>query len=465
MPSITTQAGIIDVQGLVNQLMAVEKNVLIPVQKRSNENTQQLSGLGQLKSDLSVLQNSLRDMRSGTLLSSYKVSSANDGVVSGSANTFASPGVYQVEVLELAQAQSIVFSEQNTNQDSFNNAESTLNFVFKDGSTSSVKIKANATLEDIRRTVNEAKIGLTAMIVKTRVPDLGNPDKFTYQLAFSTTAPGQDKGVQSISCGAPELNFLNRFDVKNEAKDAKVKVNGLELSTSNNLIDDNLPGVKLNLFKVGNAVVTVTQDKEAIEKKIQTFIDGYNKVLETIDRLRERHIDKEKGTISGIFKGDVSLIMMKSELNQIISSPIEGLDLTKTLASLAQIGVSQSAVSSTQAGGKATLNGLLKFDKKTFDEMMGKRAEEVVNVFDKVAVKLSNKINELLAPNGILETKKASVDQSVRDTQMQLEKLENRLNAKRESYIKQYAALDSTLTGRQGQSSYILHHLTNRKSR
>jgi flagellar hook-associated protein 2 len=109
MASIST-AGVgsgLDVNSIVTQLMAVERQPLTALDTKEASYQAKLSAYGTLKSAISSIQSAARSLKSTTLFSSLTASSSNSSVVSASASTAAQAGSYTIKVLARAQAQSI----------------------------------------------------------------------------------------------------------------------------------------------------------------------------------------------------------------------------------------------------------------------------------------------------------------------------------------------------------------------
>lgn len=460
MPSITTQAGALDVQGLVQQLMAVEEQELTAVKRRIDKYTTQLSDVGRLKSDLSALQSTLRDLRSGNLLTTFKTESSSKEILNGSANSFALPGVYQFEVLQLAQGQNMAFDNQPSFKTSLNNNADILTITFQDGSEpTAIEIDANATLDDIRQAINKKNIGISALIVNSG--ESAKPSK----LVFSSSRTGKDQEFSlSLANNDPSLAFLTKpkeDTVVSEAKDAVVKVNGVQMNNASNVLKDVIPGVTVNLSKVGSSNLTVSRDDEAIEKKIQSFVDAYNKIRSTIDSVRQRGL-KEDGSLDplrqGSLKGDASILTIKDQLAAPLSRAVAGVDATQGLAYLSQLGLTQNGI--TNSDGQGKLDGSLKFDSKIFRQAMDKGLQGVANLFGNdqktgIADQLAAKVTEFLAPTGVIETKYTSINRSSREMVAQQDRIEAKLKIKQQSYTAQFAALDASLVKIRDTGNYL----------
>jgi len=452
MPSITTQVGQLDVQGLVSQLMTVERQPMVALQKKSDQYKTQLSDLGRLKSDLSSLQSSLRDLSTGSFVNAAKFTSSNTEALNGTTTSFALPGVYNVTVNQIAKGQNVAFANMPARDVKLGNAADKLTFSFEDGSTpASISIKENATLQDIAGAVNGAGIGINATIVNSG--DAANPSK----LVFSSTKTGAGKAfTTTLANNDPKLQFL-KVDPKvaddkrltAKAQDAIVDINGVSMHNATNTLTEGINGVTLNLTKEGaSSIVTIARDDDAIQKKVQDFVDAYNKVRATADSLRK-----------GSLQGSASMLSVKDTLAGVLTTPISGVDPFKDMAYLAQLGITQNGTSKG-ADGTSRLDGSLKFDPKAFKEAMDKDTAAVTRVLgnsnnDGAADRMIKRINDLLSPTGLLEAATSSVNKRSQSDQIKLDQMQAQMDSIQTRYINQFTKLNSALAQISKTSDYL----------
>ncbi|GGY25721.1 flagellar filament capping protein FliD [Paludibacterium paludis] len=451
MPSITSQVGQLDVQGLVSQLMTVERQPLDALKKKTSTYQSQLSDLGKLKSDLSALQSSMRELASGTFLNAAKFTSSSTEVLTGTTNNFALAGVYNIEVTQIAKGQNVAFANMGARDAKLGNAADELVFTFQDGtSPAKIAIKADSSLQDIAAAVNGAGAGINATIVNSGDP--ANPSK----LVFTSTKTGNGKAfTTTLTNDDAKLQFM-KFDpsvandprMTSKAQDAIVKVNGVEMHNATNTLTEGITGVTLNISKTGTSNVTVARDDEAIQKKLQDFVDAYNKVRSTAESLRK-----------GSMRGNAAMLSVKEALSGVLSAPIGGVDPTKGLAYLAQIGITSNGTTK-QADGSTQLDGSLKFDAKIFKEALDKDVGAVARVLgntagDGVADRLNKRVNELLNPDGVLETATSSVTRRSQDDKIKQDRLEARMAIIEKRYLTQFSSLNTALTRIAKTSDYL----------
>jgi len=121
-------------------------------------------------------------------------------------------------------------------------------------------------------------------------------------------------------------------------QDASLIVDGEEITSKDNSIDDILPGVTLNLKNADeNTTVTlnVERDVSAIEDKIQSLVDTYNTVASYISK--QQTYDSTNQTTGGVLFGDGTLSSIKSDLTSILVEQIWGVSSKFSIIAMAGI--------------------------------------------------------------------------------------------------------------------------------
>jgi flagellar hook-associated protein 2 len=141
-------------------------------------------------------------------------------------------------------------------------------------------------------------------------------------------------------------------------QNASLTVDGENVTSKDNSIDNVLTGVTLNLTKADqNTTITlnVERDLKAITDKIQSFVTAYNAVASYITK--QQTYDATNKTTGGVLFGDGTLSSIKSGLTSILIQPISGVSSDFSILGLAGINVDdkgQLSIDSTK------LNGFLK---------------------------------------------------------------------------------------------------------
>lgn len=433
MASITTTAGTLDVQGLVSQLMATEQTPLTNSQKRLDSYKTQLSDIGNLKSELATFQTKARALTTLDFVNIYQSTSSDTTILSGSAGADATPGVYQIDVTKLATSEQKVF-DQDGSGNAITDKSATVSGLKGSftltvaGETTTISLgTSDVSLDTLRNKINSAEAGVNATIVSSN----GN-----YKLVLSSAKAGTDNAF-SLS-GLPVLTQSS--DAVTESKtatNAELTINGVAVTANSNTITDAISGISLTLSKTGSANLSVSRDETAILKKVQDFVDEYNKIKSLTDSLR-----------SGSLKGDASMISVQQRLTSVLTTPVSGYDPTEKYAYLSQVGISIQK------------DGTLKFDTAAFKKAMNASVDNVANLFgndndDGFADRFYGAANDMLAPSGLIETRTSSINIKITDEQLNQDRISERLDNKKAQYLRQYSTLDAMLTQMQSTNSYM----------
>ena len=113
MPAITS-AGVgsgIDIQGIIDGLMAVERRPLDIIQFKREEIGVRISGYGELLSSLSSFNSSVTNLNSLDALSLFTTFTSDDSVVDLTATDDAVTGNYNIEVTRIAESHKVASGE------------------------------------------------------------------------------------------------------------------------------------------------------------------------------------------------------------------------------------------------------------------------------------------------------------------------------------------------------------------
>ena len=357
----------LDIEGLVTKLMQAER---LPKEQRllarETDVTNSISGLASLKGALSELQTSLAGVNSLSTFEQRNVTSDQSSAVTAVATKAAALGAYSVSTSALASAQSLAvranfstlsetvgtgtltFTFGTTGYTSnVDNALDTYDsFVAKAGVASkSITIDStNNSLSGVRDAINDADFGVTAAIVNNGTG---------YQLLISSDGTGAENSLQisvsdtgdgnaSDGSGLSRLAFNSIAGTNNVYQtvagiNAAYTINGLSLSSASNTVTDVIDGLTLNLktTTTSAANVSVTDNTSGVKAAVTTFVEGYNKYVDTLDNLTGYDFATKKG---GQLQGDFSALSTSNRLRSALGAAAEGFSGAYTR--LAEIGVS-----------------------------------------------------------------------------------------------------------------------------
>jgi len=421
----------LDVNGIVSQLMSLEARPLDKLKAQETDYNSQLSELGRLKSALSKFQSSMENLSSLDKFETYKASNSetSDQTYSATVDKDAEAGTYSIEVTSLASVNKLgqtpgtsftaaqTFSSATTLD--LNVGASTINVAIDGKTVTEVRDAINAAAE-----ANDPETGLSASVIQTGTD--------AFQLVVTASETGTDNKVEFTANAA--ATALNLSEIQPSA-DGKVKIDGYEVTSSTNTIEDAITGVTLNLLQDTDSVaeLTVSRDNDAVKSSINSFISSYNSVLSSI-KIYE----------SGALKGDSFLSSIKSSIrNEINTSSGSG-----TFNYLAEIGVTSDAKS-----------GELKLDSDVLDKAITSDYESVSKLFAEedtgVAYRLDSKIDEYINYNGLIKGKEDGINSRLRTNSKDQDSMLSRLELKEAAFLKQFSSLDS-LIGQMNSTSNAL---------
>ena len=349
----------LNVNDIVDQLMALERRPLQALDRKEARFQAQLSAFGTLKSSLTSFQSAVQALNDVNKFQANKATIGASAVATVAAANSAVPGNYSLEVTQLAQAQKLVALGQTSTSSAIGNGTLTFEFGTISGGTfddvtgqytgasfaadgagaKTVTIgTTNNTLAGIRDAINAAKIGVTASIVND---GSGTP----YRLALSVSDTGAAKSLRISVAGDAALSSLVAHDPAGTqnlaetvgARNAAFEVDGVVITKPKNTINDVIEGVTLNLLSANAGAptaITVAHDAGAIKTSVDALVKAYNELDTTIRNVSSFNAATKQGTV---LQGDVTVITLQSRIRSVLSNALTG--IAGSYSNLSQIGV------------------------------------------------------------------------------------------------------------------------------
>ncbi len=384
MPSITAPGlgSGLDVNGIVDQLVAVEQQPAAQrLDRREGDLQARLSAFGVVKSAISSFQDSLVALSNVSGYQAKTAQSSDGDVATVSASNAAVVGSYSLDVTQLASAHSLVtdstlpaaqftastdvvgtgsitFAFGTTDYDAVNDIYTPPFVQNPDKSAKTVQI-TDGSLAGIRDAVNEADIGVTASLVF---------DGANYRLAFASADSGaanslaitvsDDDGNNDDAAGLSLFSFnatSNNMLQTQAAQDARVTINGIDIASDSNTLENNIDGVTINLLSTGSSTLSVAKNSSVIATNIEKFVEQHNNLIKTINDLSDYNPDTNT---AGVLTGDAVLRTLDSQFQRILSSQVTG--VPEEYAILANIGITRSSTDGTLLVDSSKLNDAIR---------------------------------------------------------------------------------------------------------
>lgn len=429
----------LNVDDIVTKLKQIDAKPIVEMENKKQSLETQLTAWKQLNIQLSSVLTSTNMLARTTSFTSKLATSSDETVLKATAASTAGKGSYNISVKQLAKTHSMKSdSFTDYNLTTFGTGTITLTV---GGMAVDVAIDSNNnTLEGIAGAINGSGADVTASIVQT--------DSTHWQMTLTSKKDGTAGAISLASSGISGLSFTDL----QEAQDAKVRVGSdasyIEITRSTNTINDAVPGVSLNLLKLGdNIQVNVNNNAEGTRKTLEGFMTSYNKLVDYFSD--QFYYDAQTGK-QGTLQGNNTLILIQNKIDSILFG---GSGNPGKYHSLSEIGINASS------GGKLSIT-----DETKFADAIANNSdfEKLFNDPENgIAVKLKSYIDDITRGQG------GAITEIQNYTQNEIDEVEKDIIDRTEYvsrmetlYRKQYTDLEVALSTMKNQSSSIISQLT-----
>lgn len=481
----------LDVEKIITETVALEKEPIKTLEVKAETINSKISTYGQIKSSVDTLNSAARDLTLDSGFGAVKINSSNSSAVNATMTGLAAQGSYNVTVDKLAQSQtsaSIKLGAKDTM-----GAAGTMRFVIGNPGKAGAELKtvdldiaSTDTLEGIVAKINgnpdlsksvvasviTDSTGQQQLMVRSRETGLDN--QFSMSMGTLVTQADVDawnalsdtdkKATPFPVIGSfkpvdvedgsnlSKLAVVGGITVKQAAQNAEIKLNGVEMESNTNTFKDIIPGLSISVSAKGESLLSITQDKDATQEKIQKFVDAYNAVNELL--AASTKYDQASKT-AGVLQGDSSTVSLQNSL-RMLTQGIAG-NATGKFNRLSDIGIQM------QQGGALTLDAAklqeALGDMDSVKSMFAAKPDALGNGGG-IAVNFKTLTDELLAYEGTLNNKTDSLEKQLELNKAEVEKVEKRAEKVEERLRKEYTALDVKMASLSSLDSYISQMVT-----
>ena len=372
----------LDVNGIVESLMAVERRPLDLLASQQATYESRISAYGVLKGALGALQTAVAGLTTGNPFRSMSATLSDALLGSVAAGKGAIAGAHSIEVTALAASHRIASGGFVAQSDAVGSGTLTFSFgswnagaftANPSAATGTVTIAAGqSSLAGIRDAVNAAKIGVSASIVDDGTA-AGKRLVFTSSTGEAMSMKVDvvdDDGNALDAAGLSQLAYDpagtagagRNMEQKVAAQNAAMIIDGIAITKATNVVSDAIKGLTLTLSKTNAGspgTIHVANDSQAGSKAMDAFVKAYNDVQKTITNLSRYDPAKRQASV---LTGDATVRMVQSKLRSLIAGPVAGgSGVSGELSMLAQVGV-KTALDGTLSVDAAKLGALLSSD-------------------------------------------------------------------------------------------------------
>ena len=436
---------------LLDDLRTNESQVLNTISVRQKTEQSRVSAYGTIKSAVETLQTSSRNLAKAETFGAMKASVNGDGI-SASVDATAIAGNYAVKVETLATSQSLVTAGAASRTDAIGTGGE-ITLTLGDGSTKKLDLTGDDTsINGLIAAINaDESLGVQATVINDGDPS--NP----YRLMLTATGTGTDASVTKIEvAGNADLGNLLNFDAasvdpqtvsEQAATNAKISINGIDITSQTNTIEDVIEGVTLTLNTADPAKtinLAVTRDNSAASKAITNFVNAYNALQGTVRSLTSYNTETQQGSV---LTGDSIARRVQEQVRGILSVNAPGGDIR----SLADLGIEFNYQ-----------NGELTLDNDKLSAALKNNLPGVTSFLQSaggVSERMGQITNDLLSASGPINSASNGASETVKELARQYETTSLRIDERMGTYQKQFAALDSMIAQMNSVSSYLTTQL------
>jgi flagellar hook-associated protein 2 len=444
----------LDTNSIVEQLMNLER---VPITRLEADKTwlnNRLSAFTELDTRMKSFADSIKNLNYRDTLLKRSVKQSSTEYLSANVSREALPGTsYQVEVVSLAQVQKSVAASGVASKTSATFGTGTLNLTV-DGTSHSLNIAADDnSLEGIMAAINEADLGVTAAIISD-----GSATPYRLVLTGENVGKTFSLDDSGLTGGTDTLGDFNVDDGNGtiinppvqEATQAHVRVDTVDIYSDSNTLTEAIPGVTLDLLQAKQGTTTslnISIDKSSIKSTIEAFAKGYNEVISFISG--QSVINEEGG---GVLGGDSGINAIKRHLQNMLTQPFKNSGVFTTMS---------------QLGFETQKDGTLEIDDTTLSAAIGSNLDSVVSLLagedgaEGVATKFKNYLYEMTnSGTGMLKGRKESINSNLKRIDTKIDSMEARLEQRQKTLESQFSAMETLVSGLNSQGSYLTQQMT-----
>ena len=381
-----------------------------------------------------------------------KTSTISDENASLTVESGAATGSYDLYVKQLAQAHQV--SKSFSGEDAPLPATGVLTIQVGPDAADTLTLDmatynpgGNATVSDLTGMINSHpdNPGVQASLVRT-----GGQ----VELMLSSTETGADSTID-VKMDGSDWGMTER----RAAQDAEVTLNGIDIKSSSNYLDNVIDGVSIELNKahgVGeSSTIKIESDTDASEQAVKDFVDSFNELMDQINQLTRSmgssvlddiNDDKDKDKDDddddddspssvtedqlGALKGDSSVRMLQNSMRTAIFEP------------------ASNGMRLSDIGIEMTREGKLEIDEDKLAKALKDNPGAVEAMFtgsDNYVDRMDGIIDPFTKSNGYLDLKQENLDKQITRVEDNMARHDYQMEQRYQIYLAQFTAMEATI--------------------
>ncbi|WP_319781836.1 flagellar filament capping protein FliD [Oceanisphaera sp. IT1-181] len=422
--------------------------------RSANDIEVKLSAYGGLKSVLDDFKTALKKLGEEEAFQKRSTSLSETGFVTAKADKDAVAGSYNLQVIKLAQAHKL-----SSNAVAPDKALGSGSLTLGVGSSESFTVnidKDKSSLADVAAAINNAEDnkGVRATVI---TDDNGSrlvyfADKTGTDNKITVSATSNNDGEDGNS-----LATLGLTTESQPAQNAQISIDGALVTSQTNEVKNAIAGVTIDVKKVNDAAgdkpitkLTIGYDKSAVETNLKGFVESFNKVVNTINKLSSYNAETKK---AGPLNGDSTARSLNYKIRQLLSEPVAG--AVSPLKSLTALGITTKQ------------DGTIELDEDLLKKQITDNFEKVGLLFSSengVSNKLDTLMEGFVGKEGILTNKNESLKEQKTKLEKDADDFADYMSNFEKRVYKQFSAMDIAVAQMNQQLNSVISAFENMPS-
>jgi flagellar hook-associated protein 2 len=346
----------INSSAIINALVAAN-GAATDVLKGEMNNTQvQVNALADYNTKVLQAQLDLAPLQTPATFQTWQATTSNPAALSAtSAGGSAVPGTYELNVLQVAQAEQLATAGQSSATAAVGSG--TIQLQVGSGPATSLDFSSGGSLNSIATAINNANIGIIASVVND---GSSTPNRLILQSANT----GAANTILATGTGSLGSLFTGMTTLTN-AQDAQISIGGSQSGTSaitldqaSNTFTNVVPGINLVAQQQANDItVNVTSDPTTAVTAITKFVTDYNAAVTDLNGYTAFNSSTNTG---GPLISDSDLRANLNAITEALTSAVPG--LPSTLNNINSLGITINQADGTLSINSSTLSAAVASD-------------------------------------------------------------------------------------------------------
>ena len=456
----------LDIHGMAQQLASVQTQPkVMQLSRREAAMDSEVAALNELTSSLNSFYNTLNKHSTVTGFGSVSVNMAEDDekFAGITVDDSAMPNTYRLQVDELAQQHKLQLFTVDATGENAGLVPPELHGEYSfdvNGEEMVIEVDDEMTISELADLINDdpSNPGVTASILS---------DGNSSYLTLTSDETGLENKIVVRKDGLPFKELVQL----QPPEDALFFIDGIRMTSSDNRIEDAIPGVTIDLKDVtGTEDVfnfEIRSDVSKMTSSARSIVDAYNDVLDVLDSLGSRSVDEQGNVTSGPLAGDAMINGIRNEMRGILQMQFD-----EPYSSLANVGIMTNRNGDLEVDS-SVLREALEEDPKAVTEMFMEVAEAWQDVSTKyigrpeeddsdedededgIEPPPSSGDDKYIPKDGLIDARLESLDRDKRAIESEWQAVETRYESIHQRYLNQFIAMDLAVS--QMQSSMMFY--------